>query len=215
MRPKIKNAAAVFLLFGLVGGRSAPVSAALTERVALPAGSKETVLKETMRRVWSEQAIWTRSYIVAAIGGASDAHDTADRLLRNPADIAAVFEPYYGREASAKLAGLLRQHFLIAADVVDGTKTGDQKQFREADQRWRDNAHEIAAFLSGLNPNWSKGELAAMLDDRLALTEKEAESRLHGNWPDDIAAFDAIFGQMTAQADALSDGIIKQYPEKF
>jgi hypothetical protein len=135
--------------------------------------------------------------------------------MRNQAEIGEAFAPYYGKEAGAKLAELLKQHILIAAEVVDGAKTGDAEKYKAADARWHANAVDIAVFLSGLNPNWAKADIVAMFNEHLALTTKEAVSRLDKKWPEDIAAFDEIFRQMMTMADDLFSGIVKQFPEKF
>ena len=43
----------------------------------------------------------------------------------------------------------------------------------------------------------------------------EAVARLEKNWEADVAAFDDIFTEILTMADALSEGIIKQFPERF
>ena len=40
-------------------------------------------------------------------------------------------------------------------------------------------------------------------------------ARLEKNWEVDVAAFDDIFTEILTMADALSEGIIKQFPERF
>jgi hypothetical protein len=54
-----------------------------------------------------------------------------------------------------------------------------------------------------------------MMNEHLALTTQEATARLQKNWTADIAAFDKIFDQAMMMADALTDGIIKQFPDRF
>ncbi len=54
-----------------------------------------------------------------------------------------------------------------------------------------------------------------MLNPQLALTTQEATARIQGRWGDDAAAFDSIFTQILGMADALSDGIVKQFPNRF
>lgn len=43
-----------------------------------------------------EHAIWTRSYIVSAIGGLEDQDKVLARLLRNQDEIGNAIKPYYG-----------------------------------------------------------------------------------------------------------------------
>jgi hypothetical protein len=49
----------------------------------------------------------------------------------------------------------------------------------------------------------------------LVLTKKEAVARLTEKWEEDIAAFDDIFTEIMTVSDTLSEGIIKQFPDKF
>ena len=217
MEMKTRNAAAAFALLvsGLMAGSPAPARAAAGVEMAIPADNRRIALRESMRKLWADHVIWTRAYVVAAVAGSPDAADVAARLLKNQAEIGEAFAPYYGKEAGAKLAGLLKQHILLAADVVDGAKTGDAEKYRTADARWHQNAADIAAFLNSLNPNWPEKDTVAMFNEHLALTTKEAVSRLDKKWPDDIAAFDEIFRQMMLMADDLFSGIVNQFPEKF
>ena len=110
---------------------------------------------------------------------------------------------------------MLKQHILIAVDLVTAAKAGDQAKQNDADRRWHANAADIATFLSGANPNWSRQAVLDMLNQHLSLTTKEAVDRLQQNYNDDIANFDAIFNQAMMMADTLSSGIIKQFPSKF
>ena len=106
----------------------------------------------------------------------------------------------------------LKQHILIAVDVVAAAKAGDNPKLADADKRWHDNAADLAAFLSGANKNWPKAALLSMLNEHLALTTQEATARLQQRWDDDIAAFDKVLSQAIMMA--LSDGIAKQFPRK-
>jgi len=172
-------------------------------------------LHDGMRKLWSDHVVWTRLYIVAAAAGDASAQTAATRLLRNQDDIGNAIVPYYGSAAGAKLTDLLKQHINIAVDLVAAAKAGDNARVAEADRRWHANANDLATFLSGANPNWPKATVLSMLNQHLALTTQEATARLQGRWADDQAAFDGIFNQILGMADALSDGIVKQFPAKF
>jgi hypothetical protein len=99
-------------------------------------------------------------------------------------------------------------------ELVAAGKAGDAAKKTDADKRWHDNAADIAAFLASANPNWTKAALVTMLNRHLALTTQEAVDRLQKNWTDDQVTFDSIFTQAMEMADALSDGILKQFPAK-
>lgn len=178
-------------------------------------GSSRDGLSKAMRELWADHVFWTRQYIIAAVNDQPDAQAAADRLLANQDQIGQAIVPYYGAEAGRQLGSLLRDHILIAVDLVGAAKGGDQAKFEDADRRWHSNAADIATFLSGANPHWPRGAVLSMLNEHLALTKKEATARLQRNWSVDVATFDEIFHQAMMMADTLTDGIIKQFPGRF
>jgi hypothetical protein len=192
---------------------AACATAAMSTATAPSPASQQ--LHDAMRKLWSDHVVWTRLYIVAAAAGDQSTQTAANRLLRNQEDIGNAIATYYGAAAGSRLTDLLKQHILIAVDLVAAAKAGDNAKVADADRRWHANADDLATFLSGANPNWPKATVLAMLNQHLALTTQEATARLQGRWTDDAAAFDTIFNQILGMADALSDGIVKQFPNRF
>src|SRR5919108_2131315 len=167
-----------------------------------------------MRKLWSDHVFWTRLYILeavdrtpvserlaavardlvgqigTAIGGAvtlASAGDAAAiRLLRNQEDIGNAIVPFYGAEAGSKLTNLLRQHIMIAVELVSAAKNGDDAKFEENDRKWDENARQIAAFLSGANPHWPERDVYDLLDQHLRLTKGEVTARLQKDWAADV-----------------------------
>lgn len=176
---------------------------------------KAVRLHEDMRKLWSDHVIWTRAYMVAAIDGSADASATANRLFKNQYDIGGAVAGFYGKDVGDKLTDLLKQHIVIAVDVIAAAKASDQIKYAAADQRWKKNGEDIADFLSKANPNWSRAALADMMADHLATTTKEVVARLNKKWDESNAAFDEVYTHMMHMSDALADGIIKQFPQKF
>jgi hypothetical protein len=184
-------------------------------------GGREITLKELefrndMRMLWEDHIVWTRMAIVSFAADLPDFPATAERLLRNQDDIGDAFAPFYGRAAGDDLSALLREHILIAVDVLTAAKAGDQPALDEALARWDTNAVDIATFFNDLNPrNWRRGEMRAMMREHLALTTQEAVARLTGDTAADIAAYDAVHVQAMEMADMLSTGVIAQFPHRF
>jgi hypothetical protein len=181
----------------------------------MSADNSRTALGKAMRDLWADHVVWTRAYIIAAASDSPDAQAAANRLLANQDQIGQAIVPYYGQAAGTKLTGLLRDHILIAVDLVAAAKANDQAKLGDADRRWHANASDIAAFLSGANPNWPRAAVESMMNEHLALTTQEATARLKKDWSTDVATFDRIFDQAMMMADTLTDGIVKQFPEKF
>jgi hypothetical protein len=174
-----------------------------------------SALRTAMRKLWEDHVTWTRNYIVSALAGLDDASAVAERLLKNQDDIGAAIIPYYGEAAGKKLAQLLRDHILIAADVVSAAKAGNGEQLSSAQQKWQSNGDDIAAFLSAANPHWGKEETRSMLSQHLTFTTNEVVARLKKDWAADIKAYDDGHVHMLMFADTLADGIARQFPAKI
>lgn len=209
----LSSSLAVGLLLGCSSSSyNTPAAAAPSMPMSM---SQSAALTDAMRKLWADHVVWTRLYIISAVNGTADAQPAADRLLKNQEQIGQAIVPYYGAAAGQKLTDLLKQHILIAVDLVTAAKANDQTKFTDADQRWHANAADIATFLSGANPNWNRQAVLDMLNQHLSLTTHEAVDRLQRNYTDDVGTFDSIFNQAMMMADALSSGIIKQFPNQF
>lgn len=174
----------------------------------------EWSLWTAMRRLWADHVVWTRQYIVAAVAGTPDAEAAAGRLLRNQEDIGAAVAGFYGQEAGDKLTALLKSHVLIAVDLIDAAKRGNNAAFGIRDHQWTKNAKEIASFLAKANPHWPRKDVLDLLELHLDLTKQEVVARLQEDWAADVAAFDEIFAEILTLADALSEGIVRQLQDK-
>lgn len=216
----MKRISLVLVLFTVVFAAASIVSTAgVTEgkaKTAMMVCSKSAIdLRMDMRMLWEDHITWTRNYIISAVADLEDAGKVAERLLKNQDDIGDAIKPVYGDAAGKKLAALLRDHIMVATEVVKAAKAGNNEELTKANKKWYANADEIAVFLSGANPNWSKKALEDMLYKHLEYTTQEVVSRLKKDWPSDIEAYDKGHMHMLMFADALTDGIVKQFPDKF
>ena len=172
-------------------------------------------LKMAERKLWSDHVLWTRNFIISDLASLEDKDAVLQRLLKNQDDIGNAIKPYYGEEAGNTLSKLLREHITIAGQVVDAAKSGNKQDLEKYNKDWYENADKISEFLSGANPNWSNKDLKDMLYKHLELTTDEVLARLNKDWKADIAAYDKGENHILMFADMLSNGIIKQFPEKF
>ncbi|MBI4337798.1 MAG: hypothetical protein HY683_08245 [Chloroflexi bacterium] len=208
----------VFLVIGVLGLLLGVVATACgggsrQDALSSPAAVD---LRVDMRKLWEDHVIWTRMYIVSVAADLPDKDLTARRLLQNQEDIGNAIKPYYGNEAGAQLTALLKEHILGAARLLDAAKAGDAAKADSAIARWYDNGDDIAAFLSTTNPTyWPPAPMQAQMKVHLDLTLVEATDRLKGDYGGDIQAYDQVHAHILVLSDALTTGIVNQFPKQF
>jgi hypothetical protein len=196
-------------------GQAKATTGSTSTRSSMTHSDAAATLKQDMRKLWTDHVVWTRDYIVAAVGDQPDASAAAGRLMKNQEDIGGAVGKFYGAAAGQQLTTLLKQHISIAVDLIKAAKAGDKAGQSQADGKWQQNAVEISDFLSKANPNWPRATLVDMMKKHLTTTTDEVVARLTKNWDGDVRAFDAVYDHILHMSDALSDGIVKQFPEKF
>ena len=173
------------------------------------------VLKQDMRKLWTDHVVWTRAYIIAAVADQPDAQAAANRLMKNQEDIGNAIGSIYGAPAGQQLTTLLKEHISIAVDLIKAAKAGDKAGQQAADAKWQQNGVAIADFLSKANPNWPRATLVDLMKGHLTSTTNEVVARLTKNWDADVRAYDEVYRHILMMSDALADGIVKQFPNKF
>jgi hypothetical protein len=191
------------------------VTAVLLAAPPATAAGKGNDLRADMRKLWEDHVTWTRLFIVSAVADLPDKAATTERLLKNQVDLGNAIKPFYGEAAGEKLGALLKDHILIAADIVTAAKGGETSKVESSRTRWVANADEISAFLSGANPkHWPAAEMKSMMREHLDLTTAELMARLNKDWAADVAAYEKVHAQALHMADMLAEGIARQFPDK-
>jgi len=177
--------------------------------------SKSEQLRLGMHKLWEDHVVWTRNVILNIMDDLPGTDQAVARLLRNQDDIGNAIKPIYGDAAGAELTRLLREHITQAADLLKAAKSGNKSAFDDFNMKWLKNADDISSFLSKANPHWKLDDMKKMMHDHLTLTTEEAVARLKKDYDADVKAYDKVHDEILAMADMLTDGILKQFPEKF
>lgn len=172
-------------------------------------------LKSAMRLAWVQHVYWTRMTIMSLAFNLPDVDSTIKRLLRNATDMGDLLKPFYGNEIAQRYSELIREHLLIAAELVKAAKAGNQEDVAAIDRRWHENGEEVAEFLNRINPFISREEFQKMWFEHLALTTQEAVFMLQKDFESSIAVFNKIETQALEMADTITAGIVKQFSGNF
>lgn len=178
-------------------------------------GEKEYELRSEMRSVWEQHVEWTRMAIMSLVFNLPDVNFVLARLLQNAPDMGGLLRPYYGKRNANKYSDLIKDHLLIAADLVKAAIAGDAQAVERIEKKWYANGDEIVQFLSEINPKISKEEFRKMFYEHLALTKAEAVAMITKDYKTGVDLYDKIEKDALEMADEISDAIVKQFPQRF
>jgi hypothetical protein len=200
----------------------AVASLALVAGLALPARAdlspnpKVAAAQAGLRDLWVGHVFWVRNVAVATMNKDPVAAKAAeDQVVANAKLIGAYIEPFYGKAAGDKLFTLLAGHWGAIKAHIEATAKGDAKAQAAAIEAAAKNGDEIATFLSGANPNLPKGTLVALLTAHVGHHVSQNQQLHDKKYADEAKTWDAMRMHMYTIADALVDGIAKQFPTKF
>lgn len=175
----------------------------------------EVEYRNDMRSLWEEHVAWTRMAIISLTYNLPDVDFVLTRLLKNATDMGNMIRKLYGDLAATTYANLIQEHLLLAADLVKATLAGDEQAAMTAEQKWYANADQIAKFLSSVNPYLPENAVREMFYHHLDLTKQEASFMINKDYQKDIEVYDEIEKQAREMADAISDAMVKLYPNEF
>jgi hypothetical protein len=168
-----------------------------------------------LHRVWTDHAIWTRQYVVAAIDARPELSDTAARWLRCADELGDAFGEFYPRPTARRIAKLLRQHVTVAIDLVDAAWAEDKLRFVDIDDVWANTGMDLVDELCKRNDSWSRDELRAQWDLMREQTTLMLVARIEQNFDRDIDAFDELLTATLRFADHIAAGLVRQFADRF
>ena len=168
-----------------------------------------------MRKLWTDHVVWTRDYIIAAVGDQPDAQAAANRLMKNQEDIGNAVATFYGAPAGQQLTTLLKEHITIAVDLIKAAKAGDKSRATAGRQPVAAERRADRGLPEQGQSQLAERDAVDMMKKHLSTTTDEVVARLNKDWDADVRAFDAVYEHILQMSDALSEGIVKQFPEKF
>jgi hypothetical protein len=183
---------------------------------ATPASAKVAETKAALRDLWVGHIFWVRGVVFATLAKNDSAATAAEQaVVGNAKDIAGAIAPFYGQPASDKLFELLAGHYGAIKEYLDAAVKKDAAAASKATDHLTANAQDIAAFLSGANPNLPKETLEELLLAHGGHHLQQIQEVQAGQYEKEAATWSAMKGHIYVIADALTDALAKQFPEKF
>lgn len=177
---------------------------------------KLTDTRAALRDLWIGHVFWVRNVVDATFEGDAEAAAAAERqVVSNAKAIAGSIEPFYGKAASEKLFTLLAGHWGAIKGFLDAAHANDKAGEDASLKALLANADEIAAFLGGANPNLPVDVLKSLLAAHGAHHVQQIHEFRAKQFDAEAQTWAAMTQHMYVIADALADGIAKQFPDKF
>lgn len=164
-------------------------------------------LRSTIRKLWGEESLFARNYLLSVLNDSGDATDAEARWIKNQDDFAELIHVVYPSESIEGLAVLLHEHVSIAKQIIQAVKINDTTSGLALQIQWNTNADEITAFLSALNSHWAAAALKDILYKHRQYILGQVTSRQAVDWITDINQYDLDRFYLLKLADLLSDGI--------
>ena len=181
-----------------------------------PAPAKVNETGAALRDLWVAHVFWVRNVVVSTFAGNEPAAAVAEQeVVANAKQIAAAIEPYYGKDASETLFGLLAGHYGADKQYLDATVAGNKGKQDAAFKSLTANATEIARFLSGANPNLPFDTLNGLLLAHGGHHVQQIQQVQSKQYADEAKTWDAMKRHMYVVSDALAEAIAKQFPKQF
>ncbi|MBB5632573.1 hypothetical protein BKA04_000796 [Cryobacterium mesophilum] len=178
--------------------------------------SAQSALYGEMRELWADHMQWTYATVKDFFHNQEALPDTLNRLLQNQVFLGDAIGTYYGDDAGHALTKLLTEHIQLAVPVLTAAKAGDDAGLKAGLDDWYANAQAIADFLTAANPqSWPAGTTSEMMKAHIDTTVAYSVDLLTGDYKKSIADYDIAFHHMMDMADALSAGIVAQFPDRF
>lgn len=191
-----------------------PAARAAAAPDAQVAGVLQT--KMVLRDLWVEHVFWVRGYMIAArTGNEAQRKEAENQIVANAKALAGSIVPFYGQAASDSLFQLLAGHWGAVKGygtaTFNGSPSGQQKSVDDLTA----NAHEIAKFLSGANPHLPENAVFGLLSAHGAHHIAQIGAIQKGNYSEEAMVWKDMRHHMLMIADAITEALAKQFPEKF
>ncbi|MCK9538166.1 hypothetical protein [Dokdonella sp.] len=172
-------------------------------------------LHSAMRALWHGHIVNTRAYAKAVkAGDAAAASKAADATVANAKEIANAVAGFYGEDAGKGMFKLLAGHWQGVKDLTDAQHANDAAAEAKAKDELNTNADAVAKFLSSANPNLPYDAVKGLMMTHIGYHEAQIQEIMAGESKAEASTWKSMQAHMNMFADALSDGIAKQFPDK-
>lgn len=172
-------------------------------------------LQAAMRSLWHGHVVHTREYAMAVHAhDSAKAKSAADAVVANAKQIANAVGGFYGKPAGAQTLQLLAGHWGGVKALTDTSAANDMAGEQKAMADLNRNVNDIAKFFSSANPNLPENAVQSLFAAHVAHHATQIRQIMSGDTQGEEATWTEMQAHMNVIADALTNGIAKQFPDK-
>ncbi len=180
------------------------------------ASTKAADLRATMVNFGVEHMDLTYDAVSSALQATDSAEADQAALIQNGEDLAAAVGSFYGEDAEKTFDKVWKLHLnQFVAYAVASSKNDEQAKKAALDKIDAEYTKPLSAYLAKANPNLPEEVLYSSLKEHVDMTAVMIESQAGGDYTKAQDQRNKGVEHMQMLFSTLSDGIVKQFPEKF
>jgi hypothetical protein len=201
----------------LTGPLASADQSTMTQVAAKPsATTKAAALRSALDQLLGEHVQLAADATNAALNGRDAEFKAAAAALdANSVDISNAIGSIYGKDAGEAFLGLWRSHIGMVVEYTVGTASKDKMKQDKAVGDLMQYTKDFGAFLNSANPNLPQDAVADLVKHHAVTLKAVIDAQAAGDQEKAYTALRTAYGHMAMIAEALAQGIVKQFPKKF
>lgn len=164
--------------------------------------------ENSLQKLWLENAMWTRMYVVSTAGELQDKSSILGRLRKNAEEISKETKKVQPSIDEGRFKTLLDSNVIGVTGLIFSANLGQGTEAYNVKQGMMKHVDQIATFLNTSNPNaFPVAETKLLFQGYLNEIHNQVMARASKSWDADIGAFDRINEYAVKISDALVKGV--------
>lgn len=177
---------------------------------------KELELNQYMRKLWADNTFWMRNYMISYMNNSSDLKDVTRRLLKNQDQIGRSFGLWYSDKVGQNVSKMLQTNLISYGNLLKEMSDKNANAAIGAEKKWDADTEKLVKYMSSLNGEWDQSVLLEHFKKYNQMNITQAMNKFKRKHTEEIEAFDQAYQHaMYDLADYITNGIVKQHPDKF
>lgn len=160
------------------------------------------------RIIWRDFATWIHTYLASVFAGFGNQDSIEVKLKEVVTKFGIILSTIFGGQIGEQYNNLILNLINTFKALVNAQISGDANAVNEYSTQLYENADQIAAFLSKINPYWDENEWKTLLYQLNKLIIEDSTRFLNQEYTQTIETFDKLLNLTSLMGDYYSKGIL-------